>query len=193
MITLHTLMMLIIMLNPLRSIVNYSLSIVNCHYDDEPTGNPLVTSIYTADPSARVFGDTLFVYPSHDEPTGKGFNMQDYHVFSTTDMKHFTDRGVIFRPFQQTTWAHQYAWAPYTYQGVILGPVSSGTNHHSIVEYHGQWYLFYHTSDLSLSRRLPEGRAPGLCRSICADSLFYRPDGTILPVVPTVNPERLKQ
>lgn len=34
------------------------------------------------------------------------------------------------------------------FQGVILEQVNSGTNHHSIVEYQGQWYLFYHNSDL---------------------------------------------
>lgn len=81
---------------------------------------------------------------------------------------------------------------PYEYKGVILDPVSSGTNHHSIVEYKGQWYLFYHTADLALNRTLPEGRWVGYCRSICVDSLFYNPDGTIQKVIPTVNPERLK-
>lgn len=81
---------------------------------------------------------------------------------------------------------------PYEYKGVILDPVSSGTNHHSIVEYQGQWWMFYHTADLSLNRELPEGRWAGFCRSICVDSLFYNPDGTIQKVKPTVNPERLK-
>ncbi|WJG08656.1 glycoside hydrolase family 43 protein [Aliiglaciecola sp. LCG003] len=38
---------------------------------------------------------------------------------------------------------------PFTYQGVILNPVIGWTNHHSIAEYNGQWYLFYHDSTLS--------------------------------------------
>ena len=75
-------------------------------------GNPLVTHMYSADPSARVFGDTLWVYPSHDKDDARSFSMEDYHVYSTTDMKHWTDHGVIFNPIRQTTWAESAAWAP---------------------------------------------------------------------------------
>lgn len=38
-------------------------------------------------------------------------------------------------------------YGPYEYKGRILDEVNSGTNHSSIVEYKGQWYLFYHTAD----------------------------------------------
>ena len=37
--------------------------------------NPFITHMYTADPSARVFDDTLYVYPSHDEDTATWFSM----------------------------------------------------------------------------------------------------------------------
>ncbi|WP_390881830.1 glycoside hydrolase family 43 protein [Alteromonas oceanisediminis] len=40
-------------------------------------------------------------------------------------------------------------YGPFTYKGVILNPVLGWTNHHSIVEYQGKWYLFYHDSSLS--------------------------------------------
>ena len=40
-------------------------------------------------------------------------------------------------------------YGPFTYQGVILEPVLGWTNHHSIVEHNGQWYIFYHDSSLS--------------------------------------------
>ena len=50
---------------------------------------PLVKHIFTADPSAHVFGDKLYVYPSHDRESNIGFNdrgdhfdMNDYHVLS---------------------------------------------------------------------------------------------------------------
>ena len=36
---------------------------------------------------------------------------------------------------------------PWTYQGVILDPVSSTTSHEGIVEFKGKWYLVYHTAD----------------------------------------------
>ena len=35
-------------------------------------------------------------------------------------------------------------YGPFTYQGVILNPVVGWTTHHSILEYHGHWYLFHH-------------------------------------------------
>ncbi|MFK7979974.1 MAG: alpha-N-arabinofuranosidase, partial [Saprospiraceae bacterium] len=50
---------------------------------------PVVTHIYTADPSAHVFEGKVYIYPSHDIDAGIPFNdngdhfgMEDYHVFS---------------------------------------------------------------------------------------------------------------
>jgi len=36
---------------------------------------------------------------------------------------------------------------PWTYQGVILDPVSSTTSHPGVIEFKGKWYLVYHTAD----------------------------------------------
>jgi alpha-L-fucosidase 2 len=69
---------------------------------------------------------------------------------------------------------------PWKYQGILLDPVSSDTSHGSIVEYKGQWYIFYHTCDIS-------GR--GNLRSICWDKVYFNPDGTIQKVNPTVGLE----
>lgn len=286
--------------------------------------NPCITDMYTADPSAHVFNGTLYVYPSHDQDTATWFSMVDWHVFSTTDMKHWTDHGVALS-LHDITWASQAAWAPdcafrngryyfyfpaeqdyigvavgdrpygpfkdplgkplisrqtpgvvnnrdlidpcifidddnspylvfgqndinivrlnddmisfsdtvrvikgayhffeavwmhkykgkyylsysgddkilycmgnspygpFTYKGVILRKMNSITNHHSIVEYKGQWYLFYHNSDLYLSKH-PEDAKKGWSgihpfrRSICVDHLYYNNDGTIREVIPT--------
>ena len=38
---------------------------------------------------------------------------------------------------------------PFTYKGRIMEPVLGWTTHHSIVEIEGDWYLFYHDSELS--------------------------------------------
>lgn len=69
---------------------------------------------------------------------------------------------------------------PYKFAGVILDEAASGcwTVHQSIVEYKGQWYLFYHDKDLS-----PEFDKN---RSIRADKLFFNEDGTIQKVRPTL-------
>ena len=50
----------------------------------------------------------------------------------------------------------------------------SWTNHHSLVEYNDQWYLFYH--DSALSPKFDKNR------SVSIDSLFFNPDGTIQKV-----------
>jgi hypothetical protein len=72
------------------------------------------------------------------------------------------------------------ATGPFKQAGVILDESASGcwTVHHSIVEYKGQWYLFYHDRDLSPSFDKH--------RSIRADKLFFNSDGTIRKVVPTL-------
>ena len=69
---------------------------------------------------------------------------------------------------------------PFKYAGVIMdeSPTGCWTNQQSIVEYKGQWYLFYHHNDLS-----PEFDKN---RSIRADSLFFNEDGTIKKVIPTL-------
>jgi hypothetical protein len=36
---------------------------------------------------------------------------------------------------------------PWTYQGVLLDPVSSTTSHPGVAEFKGKWYLIYHTAD----------------------------------------------
>ncbi len=295
--------------------------------------NPIVTEIYTADPSARVFNDTLFIYPSHDRDDSKTFDMLDYHVIWTTDMREFHHGGLIFDAIAETDWAEANAWAPdvierngkyflyyptdkkyigvavsdspmgpfhdalghplvsidspgivcdrdfidpcvfidddgqaylymgqntvccvklnedmisyqdtafiiegcdeffeaiwmhkyngryylsysngtwngeqpqiayavsdspvgpFEYQGVILDPVNSGTNHHSIVEYHGDWYMFYHTADLSRARMPEHPKSCNFRRSICVDRLYYNPDGTIQKVEQTLDSLQLQ-
>lgn len=56
-------------------------------------------------------------------------------------------------------------------------PSKCWTNHHSILQYRGQWYLFYHHNDLS-----PDFDKN---RSIRADKLFFNENGTIQKVTPT--------
>lgn len=292
-------------------------------------GNPFVEYMYTADPTARVFNGRLYVYPSHDRDTATWFNMDDWHVLSTSNMKDWTDHGVCLS-LKDLPWAKKYAWAPdcvykngkyyfyyptdkdyigvaigktpygpftvplkkpllnrktkgvictgdfidpavfidddgsayiyfgqnqvnmvklnddmisfsdtvrvlkgaegffeaawmhkykgkyylsysgpisgrkkilysvsdspygpFEFKGEILRPMNSCTNHHSIVEFKGQWYLFYHNSDLYFEQHPNEkpvcdwSKPAPFRRSICVDYLYYNEDGTIKEVVPT--------
>ncbi|MFC5683862.1 glycoside hydrolase family 43 protein [Flavobacterium sp. MAHUQ-51] len=80
---------------------------------------PLVSHIYTADPSAHVFNGKIYIYPSHDIDAGIPFNdngdhfgMEDYHVFSmdsiTAEAK---DNGVALH-VNDVPWAERQMWAP---------------------------------------------------------------------------------
>lgn len=82
--------------------------------------NPFIRDQFTADPSARVFGDRVYVYPSHDilATPGRGrvgwFCMEDYHVFSSTDLANWTDHGMIVSQ-NKVPWVDSNSfsmWAP---------------------------------------------------------------------------------
>ena len=290
--------------------------------------NPIVRNQFSADPSARVFNDKVYVFPSHDilAVEGKGrlgwFCMEDYHVFSSSNLTDWTDHGVIVtqnkvpwvRPDSYSMWAPdcierngkyyfyfptspkdtttygrgftigvatadkpegpytpeatpikgvhgidpnvfidksgqaylywsagniygaklksnmleldskvdtlgvlpakglkegpymferngiyyltyphvenkierlEYAignnpLGPFKFEGVIMDESPSGcwTNHHSIIQFKDQWYLFYH--DRNYSPRFDKAR------SIRADSLSFNADGSIKKVIPTL-------
>ena len=82
---------------------------------------PLITHLYTADPSAHVFEGKLYIYPSHDRETdikfndnGDQYDMADYHVFSTSSLEppySVTDHGVVLRA-EDVAWVSKQLWAP---------------------------------------------------------------------------------
>ena len=80
----------------------------------ENQGNPLIRHIYTADPSARVFDDKLYLYTSHDRDDTDNkahFDMTDWHVFSTTNLTDWVDHGAFFS-LDDISWGSKQAWAP---------------------------------------------------------------------------------
>ncbi len=81
--------------------------------------NPVIRDQFTADPTARVFNNKVYLYPSHDivPPEGQRqdwFCMEDYHVFSSENLTDWTDHGVIVTQ-NKVPWVRpdSYAmWAP---------------------------------------------------------------------------------
>ena len=80
--------------------------------------NPVIRDQFTADPTARVFNNKVYLYPSHDikPPVGQRqdwFCMEDYHVFSSENLTDWTDHGVTtyssavpwVRPNSYSMWA----------------------------------------------------------------------------------------
>ncbi|MCC9135485.1 glycoside hydrolase family 43 protein [Pontibacter silvestris] len=80
---------------------------------------PLITDMYTADPSAHVFNGKIYIYPSHDvdagipeDDTGDQYDMRDYHVFSMDSVGgKITDHGVAL-DIKDVPWAGRQMWAP---------------------------------------------------------------------------------
>lgn len=98
--------------------------------------NPIVRNQFSADPSARVFGDRVYVFPSHDiiATPGKGrvdwFCMEDYHVFSSANLTDWTDHGMIVTQ-NKVPWVRpdSYSmWAP------------------DCIERNGKYYFYFPTS-----------------------------------------------
>ena len=89
--------------------------------DNSLATNPIIMDQFTADPTARVFEGQVYLYPSHDIPAPPGsgarsnwFCMEDYHVFSSSNLVDWTDHGVIC---DQTNvpWLNRHnfdMWAP---------------------------------------------------------------------------------
>lgn len=98
--------------------------------------NPIIRNQFSADPSARVFGNRVYVYPSHDilATEGKGrlkwFCMEDYHVFSSDNLTDWTDHGVVVTQ-NNIPWVKpdSYSmWAP------------------DCIERNGKYYFYFPTS-----------------------------------------------
>ena len=87
------------------------------------------------------------------------YNGKYYFSYSTGD-SHYLCYAMSDNPY-----------GPFTYKGVILEPVVGWTTHHSIVEFKGKWYLFFHDC-------VPSNGQTWL-RSMKVKDLEYNADGTI--------------
>lgn len=56
---------------------------------------PIIQTKYTADPAPMVYNDTIFLYTTHDEDDAQGFKMQDWLLYTSTDMVNWTDKGAV--------------------------------------------------------------------------------------------------
>ena len=100
---------------------------------------PLVTNIYTADPSAHVFNGKLYIYPSHDlehdgedNDDGDEYQMEDYHILSMDDVDApCVDNGEALH-MRDIPWVSKQMWAP------------------DCIEKDGKYYLYFPARDKDL-------------------------------------------
>jgi len=100
-------------------------------YSRKIGGNPVISE-GSADPSVRVFGGRVYVYPSHDYSSDNEFwIMKDWKVYSTEDLVNFRDHGVALKG-TDIAWAKEpdHCWAP------------------DCVEHNGRYYFFFPMSDV---------------------------------------------
>lgn len=113
-----------------------------------------------------------------DEPLPEGFKEGPFAF------KHKGKYYLTYPWVRKDTEALAYAMSdnplgPFEYKGIIMkeSPTGCWTNHHSLVEYKGEWYLFYHHNDYS--PHFDKNRSARI------DRVFFNEDGTIQEVVPT--------
>ena len=68
-------------------------------------------------------------------------------------------------------------YGPFEYKGAVNFAPKGAQDHHSIVEFHGMWYYFYHTGNYNGGNIYR--------RNVCVDYLYYNPDGTMQMVKQT--------
>ena len=72
--------------------------------------NPIIQTVYTADPAPMVHNDTVWLYTGHDEDKSTWFTMKEWRCYSSTDMVNWTDHGSPLS-LKTFSWAVKDAWA----------------------------------------------------------------------------------
>ena len=72
--------------------------------------NPVVQTCYTTDPAPMVHDGTLYLYTGRDEEKADFFWMQEWRLYSTTDMVNWTDHGSPLA-IESFEWGDDRAWA----------------------------------------------------------------------------------
>jgi arabinoxylan arabinofuranohydrolase len=75
--------------------------------------NPIVQTIYTADPAPLVYNGRVYLYTGHDEDNSTYFTMKEWRVWSSADMVNWTDHGSPLN-LASFSWASANAWAGQT-------------------------------------------------------------------------------
>lgn len=100
--------------------------------------------------------------------------MEGPFVFKRNGLYYFT------MPENNRTLSHYTATSPrgpWTCRGVFMAPEHDSNNHHSIVQYKGQWLLFYHRW-----LETPDSKCAKRQRHVAAEYLHFNDDGSIRPV-----------
>ena len=110
---------------------------ISCFAQNKFLDRPLVSEIFTADPSAHLFEGKIYVYPSHDiieknpmyDDCGSQYAMRDYRVLSMDYIGGPVTIHDVALDLNDVTWAKRQFWAP------------------DAAEKDGKYYLYFPTKD----------------------------------------------
>jgi hypothetical protein len=98
------------------------------------------------------------------------------HVFKRNGIYYFSARvGGVTQYWMADSPLPQFA----VFKGELAPNSPDSPNHTSAIEFNDQWYLFYHRGDVNHGSRFK--------RSACFDKMSFREDGTIEPMVYTLD------
>jgi len=97
--------------------------------------NPVIQTMYTADPAPVVHKGTLYLFSSHDQDVGEknNFNMKDWVLATTTDMVNWTQYGAV-ASLRDFPWAAKEISAWDGFDNGAWAP--------QVIERDGKWYLY---------------------------------------------------
>jgi hypothetical protein len=97
--------------------------------------NPVVQTIYTADPAPVVHDGVCYLYADHDEDVlvNNFFTMKDWRCFTSTDMVNWTDHGAVAS-------LRNFKWADPKISG--WGGFDNGAWALQTIERDGKWYMY---------------------------------------------------
>lgn len=140
--------------------------------------NPIIASIFTADPSAHVWEDgRIYIYASHDMDPPRGCDLMDrYHVFSSDDLANWVDEGEILRS-DDVSWGRPeggFMWAPdCAYRN---GTYFFYYPHPSGSDWNDTWKIGVATSDKPASGFVDRGYIEGLGGFAMIDPCVFQDD-----------------
>lgn len=98
------------------------------------------------------------------------------HVFKRNGIYYFSARvGPVTQYWMADSPLPEYA----DFKGELASNSPESPNHTSVIEFNDEWYLFYHRGDVNNGSRYK--------RSVCFDKITFREDGTIEPIVYTLD------
>ena len=146
--------------------------------DNEPALGPIVAKMSGDMKSFSSVPKEIIILDQDGNPLVSGDNERRY--FEGPWMHTYNDKYYLSYSTGDT---HYICYAigddptgPFKYAGRILEPVIGWTTHHSILEFDGRWFLFYHDSSLS------EGVTHLRCMKVV--EIFYDEHGKIITVSP---------